>query len=157
DAGSANRCPSTDQRGEPRPRGRTCDIGAYESLLNPAQPTPVPTARPTAVPTPRTIGAPPQNAPPALACPPRPSVEVTVVPAGPGVLSVTVTAGRGLLREILFGFTDNGTISVPPGPNGRPGYTSSEGNARLILSEVPTSLTFTVSRTTPGLATTVPF
>jgi hypothetical protein len=158
DTGTARNCPATDQRGEPRPRGRQCDIGAYESAFGPGQPTPSPTPFPTSVPTPVTIGGPPpQTTPPLLPCPPRPPVQIAVAPTGPGVLTVTVTAGRGVLREILFGFTANGTIAVEAGPNGRPGYTSSSGNARLILSDFPTSLTFTVGRTAAGLATTVPF
>ena len=31
DAGEAVGCPATDQRGEPRPQGQACDIGAYEA------------------------------------------------------------------------------------------------------------------------------
>jgi hypothetical protein len=33
-AGGGPNCPSTDQRGEPRPQGRACDIGAFESATN---------------------------------------------------------------------------------------------------------------------------
>jgi CSLREA domain-containing protein len=44
DAGDAARCPSTDQRGVPRPQFGGCDIGAFE--LAPAPPPPPP-AKPT--------------------------------------------------------------------------------------------------------------
>ncbi len=33
DAGNDVNCPSTDQRGVPRPQGAHCDIGAYEAIL----------------------------------------------------------------------------------------------------------------------------
>jgi hypothetical protein len=33
-AGGGPNCPSTDQRGEPRPQGKACDIGAFESAYN---------------------------------------------------------------------------------------------------------------------------
>jgi len=36
DAGDGHACPSTDQRGVPRPQGRACDIGAYELVGGPA-------------------------------------------------------------------------------------------------------------------------
>jgi len=46
DAGDNIGCPSTDQRGVPRPQGAACDIGAYE-----VQSTPTPTATLTPTPT----------------------------------------------------------------------------------------------------------
>jgi CSLREA domain-containing protein len=33
DAGASGKCPSVDQRGEPRPSGSACDLGAFEATL----------------------------------------------------------------------------------------------------------------------------
>jgi|GEM_PF-2328708 len=44
-AGDANRCPATDQRGFPRPQLGGCDIGAYE--VQPVPPPPPPVLKPT--------------------------------------------------------------------------------------------------------------
>ena len=44
DAGDDTTCPTSDQRGFPRPQGTACDIGAYESDFAAAQPTPTPSA-----------------------------------------------------------------------------------------------------------------
>lgn len=48
DAG-VGKCPSVDQRGEPRPQGNGCDAGAFESSFT--GPTPAPTPEPTPAPT----------------------------------------------------------------------------------------------------------
>jgi len=51
DAGDDTNCPDVDQRGEPRPQGDGCDIGAYESPFIAPTPTPSPTPSPTPTPT----------------------------------------------------------------------------------------------------------
>lgn len=58
DAGNTARCPSTDQRGAPRPYAAACDIGAFEAQPNfiptptlTLPPSTTPTATNTAVPT----------------------------------------------------------------------------------------------------------
>jgi large repetitive protein len=55
DAGDNTSCPSTDQRGVPRPQGAACDIGAYESQAptGTATDTPIPTVAvtPTSAPS----------------------------------------------------------------------------------------------------------
>jgi CSLREA domain-containing protein len=53
-AADATDCPPDDQRGQLRPQGDGCDIGAFESNLNapPSTPTPSPTPIPTATPSP---------------------------------------------------------------------------------------------------------
>ncbi len=53
DAGNADHCPATDQRGVTRPQGSGCDIGAYESAFTRPTNTPVP---PTHTPTPHGAG-----------------------------------------------------------------------------------------------------
>jgi CSLREA domain-containing protein len=55
DTGVAGNCPPTDQRGQPRPQGVACDVGAYESAFAVDTPTPSPSpggATPTASPAP---------------------------------------------------------------------------------------------------------
>lgn len=48
-------CPPVDQRGETRPQGDGCDIGAYESDLTAPTPTPTPSPTPTSAPGPDLI------------------------------------------------------------------------------------------------------
>jgi hypothetical protein len=42
DAGDDGQCPSTDQRGAPRPAGPSCDIGAFEAGAAVPEPSPLP-------------------------------------------------------------------------------------------------------------------
>lgn len=51
DAGDAVGCPSQDQRGQPRPQGNGCDIGAFESSFTAPTPGPTPSPGPTGTPT----------------------------------------------------------------------------------------------------------
>jgi CSLREA domain-containing protein len=51
DAADDDTCPATDQRGESRPKGDHCDMGAYESNLLPSTATPTASPTPSAEPT----------------------------------------------------------------------------------------------------------
>jgi hypothetical protein len=95
-------------------------------------------------------------------CSPRPRVVVHSARGVAGELRVTLDAGTSAgsptnqLTQLQIGAATNARITVPAGPNGRPGLTSSPGNATLNLTETPGSLTFSVVRAQNGQATTVP-
>jgi hypothetical protein len=89
-------------------------------------------------------------------CSPRPRVTISSTRGAQGQIVVTATAGAGRLREIRFGAATNAWIAVPAGAGGRAGLANSPGNASLLLTDRPQSLTFSVIRAAGGQATTVP-
>ncbi len=104
DAGTAEGCPATDQRGVARPVGTACDIGAYEYQPPAVGPSPTPTAAQADLRL--TIKARPKKPRPAK----RLTFTVTVRNAGPSaatgvVLTGTVPAtagkakGKGLAKK----------------------------------------------------------
>lgn len=95
DAGDANGCPPTDQRGATRPQGAGCDIGAYEFGA-----------------TVLSVSSPAEIKPPAL-----PSVEVgrwlDRPPASPGAASLCPTDNRWFL--LYWGGSDGMSIAAIAG------------------------------------------
>jgi hypothetical protein len=92
--------PDADQRGEPRPQGIACDIGAYEAFV--ATPSPTPSPSPTPTPTGQTTA-------------PSPTPTVTPPPTGePGLIqgdndcdgdADSVDALKGLQHIATIDFT----------------------------------------------------
>jgi uncharacterized repeat protein (TIGR01451 family) len=93
-------------------------------------------------------------------CQSGPKVGVTVARDGSGGLTVTLTAQpssstpNNRLKQIQFTAATNARIDVPS-VGGRAGVADSNGNISLVLSEQPTSVTFSVHRRAAG-PTTVP-
>jgi hypothetical protein len=81
--------PATDQRGEARPQGNRCDIGAYESSFS--GPTPQPTPSPTPSPSPSPTPTPTQSPSPTPTA--TPTGDPTPTPSTTGTLTPTPTGG----------------------------------------------------------------
>ena len=105
------------------------------------------------------LGTPlPPPPPSAVACSPRPPVTVHVSPSRAGQLEVTVTAATNpggssatnTVQEVRFGAAHNATLSGAGIPAG------STGRVNVALAANASTSTFTVQRSTPGQAFTVP-
>jgi thermitase len=100
-------------------------------------------------------GSPPGSSPPTptVACSPRPAVGVRTARGVPGSLTVTVTAGAtssgaNRLQEIRFGASSNAIVDV--------GTRAEAGGFSVTMPPSSASYPFTVRRSAPGTATTVP-
>ncbi|MFN8633042.1 MAG: choice-of-anchor Q domain-containing protein [Chloroflexota bacterium] len=127
DGGTNTGCPSMDQRGQPRPQGARCDIGAFEAS-----------------------GSAP---PPTASCEQRPPVSLQTAPTGDGRLRVTITSTTSpslqtnALKSLTFTRLDNAVVEVGSQQVSAPGNVSLAGS--------PQSTTIVVRRPTPGQPTTV--
>jgi CSLREA domain-containing protein len=128
DTGSGGSCPSTDQRGGPRPLdgnsdgSAVCDIGSYEASAGTTPPPPTP-----------------------------PNVAVAVTKAGPNRLLITITARSGqTIQRLDWTLPPNAsaeTLSGTPLPTGMvltPGSTSATFHLRRLNGE---SVTLPISVT----------
>jgi hypothetical protein len=101
DAGNDVACPADDQRGEPRPQGAACDIGAYEAAAV-ATPTASPTTEPTdtATPTVTATGS------------VTPSVTPSLTPSATPTPTPSASPAPG--QEVVW--ADNNCTIAPPDP-----------------------------------------
>ena len=142
---SNNTCPSTDQRGAPRPgdpANTACDVGAFES-----SPTPTPSASATPSTSPSPSISPSPNTSPS------PTATATSTPTATGTPTVTETATTTATPTVTETPTRTGTPTVTPSPTVSPSSTPTATGTPTAAMTMTPSPTPTQTGTATGTET----